>query len=319
MGPDAGLIVKSSRVVAVFPGQGSQRVGMARELYETSRAAKRALDTANAALPGLLTLMWEGPDEDLRLTANQQPALVAAGAAAYAAYLEAGGPEPECAAGHSLGEYTALVAAGALDLADAVRLVRARGEYMQAAVPEGVGAMAAVLKVDAATVERALRDVAQLGVVEVANYNAPGQTVISGEAAAVEAAAARLKDEGARAIPLKVSAPFHCSLMTAAAQRLASDLAATTFREPSFPVVNNVTAQPMRGAADAARLLTEQVTGSVRWVETVRWLHAATDGEAAFLEFGSGDVLVNMIKRTLDGVVTAAVTDAESLGEVLGA
>jgi len=317
VGSDAGLKANLKRVIGVFPGQGSQRVGMARELYESSSKAKRTLDAAESALPGLMRLMWEGPEEELRLTANQQPALVAAGAAAYAAYLEAGGTALSYAAGHSLGEYTALVAAGALGLEDAVRLVRARGEYMQEAVPAGVGAMAAILKVDSETVESVLEETRGVGVVEVANYNAPGQTVISGAAAAVEAASARLKESGARAIPLKVSAPFHCSLMQPAAERLAVDLAAVRFEEPRFPVVNNVTATPMAAPAAAAELLTAQVTGSVRWVETVRWLHGATDGQAAFLEFGSGDVLTNLIKRTVEGAVAASVADPEGIEEVL--
>src|SRR5690606_19458925 len=242
VGAGSGL----SPVVAVFPGQGSQRVGMARGFYAASPAARAVLDAAEAALPGLLSLMWEGPEEELRLTANQQPALVAAGAAAW---LEAGGETPAFAAGHSLGEYTALVAAGSLDVADAVRLVRARGTYMQEAVPPGQGAMAAVLKVEAAVVEAAPREAREAGVVEVANYNAPGQTVISGHAAAVARAGALLKERGARAVPLKVSAPFHCSLMAPAAERLAADLARVPFREPAFPVVANVTARPLPAAA----------------------------------------------------------------------
>ncbi len=317
MGSDSGLSFSPRQVVGIFPGQGSQRVGMARELYHSSSAAREVLDAADSALPGLLSLMWEGPEEELRLTANQQPALVAAGAAAYAAYASAGGTAASYMAGHSLGEYTALVAAGALDLGDAVRLVRARGEYMQEAVPAGVGAMAAILKVDSETVERVLAGTRGGGVVEVANYNAPGQTVISGDAAAVEAAAAELKALGARSVPLKVSAPFHCSLMEPAARRLARDLAAVTFREPRVPVVSNVTATPLPSAAAAAELLTAQVTGSVRWVETVRWLDAATSGQAAFVEFGSGEVLINLVGRTLAGAVTASVTDPESLEEVL--
>ncbi len=307
-----------SPVVAVFPGQGSQRVGMAREFYEASSAARQVLDVAETALPGLLELMWQGPEEALRLTANQQPALVAAGAAAYAAYLEAGGQSPACAAGHSLGEYTALVAAGSLGVADAVRLVRARGTYMQEAVPEGQGAMAAILKVEASAVEQALAS-APGGVVEVANFNAPGQTVISGDAAAVEAASALLKEQGARAVPLKVSAPFHCRLMAPAAERLAADLERVSFGEPSFPVVANVTARPLSSASDAPRLLAEQVTGSVRWVETVRWLAANAGDGARFLEFGSGDVLTGLVRRTLAGAEAAAVYDPASLEEVLEA
>ena len=306
-----------SPVVAVFPGQGSQRVGMARGFYAASPAARAVLDAAEAALPGLLSLMWEGPEEELRLTANQQPALVAAGATAYAAWLEAGGETPAFAAGHSLGEYTALVAAGSLDVADAVRLVRARGTYTQEAVPAGQGAMAAVLKVEAAVVEAALREAREAGVVEVANYNAPGQTVISGHAAAVARAGALLKERGARAVPLKVSAPFHCSLMAPAAERLAADLARVPFREPAFPVVANVTARPLPAAAAAPGLLAEQVTGSVRWVETLRWLAAEAGPDARFVELGAGEVLTGLIARTLPGAQAAAVEDPEGLEEVL--
>ncbi len=308
-----------SPVVALFPGQGSQRVGMARAFYEASPAARAVLDAAEEALPGLLALMWEGPEEELRLTANQQPALVAAGAAAYAAYLEAGGERPAYAAGHSLGEYTALVASGSLDLADALRLVRARGTYMQEAVPAGEGAMAAVLKVEASVVADALRRASAAGVVEVANHNAPGQTVISGQAAAVEAACALLKEQGARAVPLPVSAPFHCSLMAPAARRLARDLAATAFRDPAFPVVCNVTARPLPAGDEAPRMLTDQVTGSVRWVETLRWLWAAAGEGARFVELGSGEVLTGLVRRTLPGAWTAAVSDPAGLEEVVGA
>lgn len=306
-----------SPVIALFPGQGSQRIGMGQAFYEASPAARAVLDAAEAALPGLLRLMWEGPEEELRLTANQQPALVAAGAAAYAAYLEAGGEKPVYAAGHSLGEYTALVAAGSLDVTDAVRLVRARGTYMQEAVPAGLGAMAAVLKVEDDVIRQALDEASTQGVVEVANYNAPGQTVISGNVQAVEAATALLKQRGARAVPLPVSAPFHCSLMAPAAERLAADLAAVTFRDPEFPVVCNVTARPLPSGADAPRMLTTQVTGSVRWVESLRWLHAQAGEGAAFVELGSGEVLTGLVKRTLPGAPAAAVSDPAGLEEVL--
>ncbi|HEX7022911.1 MAG TPA: ACP S-malonyltransferase, partial [Trueperaceae bacterium] len=189
-------------IAALFPGQNSQVVGMAEDLYRHSAAARKTLDEAEDALPGLLQLMWEGPEEALKLTANQQPALVAAGGAALAAYLEAGGEPPSYAAGNSVGEYTAHVAAGSLALPQAVGLVRQRGTFMQEAVPEGVGAMAAVLKTGPDHVRRVCAETE--GVVEVANLNSPEQTVISGEAAAVAAAGARLKDEGARVVPLKV-------------------------------------------------------------------------------------------------------------------
>lgn len=318
---------------------------MANEFYEASAAARDILDRAESALPGLLELMWSGPEEELQLTANQQPALVAAGVAAYAAYLEAGGEPAIVGAGHSLGEYTALVASGSLALEDAVRLVRARGRYMQEAVPEGDGAMAAILKLDADVIERVALEVsgsyssgdeaAESGadqVVEIANYNAPGQTVLSGSRTAVAAASAKLKELGGRVIPLKVSAPFHCSLMRPAAERLAVDLAATKFSQPRFPIICNVTARPLGAAADAAGLLEAQVTSSVRWVECVRQL-ASFDASSAtgpalarpprFIEFGAGEVLSNLVKRILPapadgGAIDAhAIYDVETLEEVV--
>lgn len=305
-------------VAAVFPGQGSQAVGMGRELYAASPAAKRVLDEAEAALPGLLALMWEGPAEELQLTANQQPALVAAGAAAFAAYLEAGGGAPRLAAGHSLGEYTAHVAAGTLSVADAVRIVRKRGQYMQDAVPAGAGAMAAILKLDEGVIREVLAEVAAGGpadLVAVANLNAPGQTVISGTAAGVAKASDALKAKGGRAIPLKVSAPFHSPLMAPAAARLATDLAAVAFGEPGVSIVCNVTAEPLQGAAQAARLLTEQVTAPVRWVECVQKLDAL--GATRYVEFGSGNVLVGLLGRILPGATGVAVTDPASLAAAL--
>lgn len=292
---------------------------MARAFYDNSAAAKRVLDEAEAALPGLLSLMWEGPKEALTATANQQPALVAAGAAAYAAYLEAGGEPAAWGAGHSLGEYTAHVAAGSLGVADAVRLVRARGTYMQEAVPEGEGAMAAVLKLEDSQIADVLSGVnarASAGaLVQVANLNAPGQTVISGSATAVAAAAEELKALGARVVPLAVSAPFHCDLMAPAAARLAVDLAAAEFSQPDFAIVCNVTAAPLTDVGDAPRLLTEQVTGSVRWVESVRRL--ALLGAERFVEFGSGEVLAGLVRRILPDVEVHSVQDPASLAEAL--
>ena len=285
---------------------------MARDLYRHSEAAKRVLDETEDTLPGLLALMFDGPAEELRLTANQQPALVAAGVAAFAAYREAGGDAPDYGAGHSLGEYSAHVAAGSLQLVDALRLVRKRGSYMQQAVAEGRGAMAAVLKVDRDTVEKACREAA--GVVDAANFNSPGQTVISGEAAAVAAVSKLLKDGGARVVPLKVSAPFHCRLMAPAAERLAPDLQAVTFREPAFGIVANVTADLLHDIHDSAAMFTRQVTAPVLWMESLQRLESL--GVTRFLEFGAGKVLTGLVGRTLDGVEAMAVTDMASIREV---
>lgn len=297
---------------ALFPGQGSHALGMGRDFHEHSPAARAVLDEAEATLPGLLELMFEGPLEELTLTANQQPALVAASAAAWAAFRELAGPEPLFAAGHSLGEFSALHAAGALPLAEALRLVRQRGQFMQEAVAPGVGAMAAVMRLEADAISQALAGVS--GVVEVANFNSPQQTVISGESTAVQAASVALKELGGRVIPLKVSAPFHCSLMQPAAEQLAPLLEAAEFTEPAFPVLSNVTARAHVPSGIAARL-TGQVTSAVRWVESLQQLQAS--GVTTFIEFGSGQVLTGLTGRTLDGVSAHAVTDMASLQAAL--
>lgn len=315
-------MTQRQRVAALFPGQGSQAVGMGQELYTSSAAAKRVLDEAEAALPGLLDLMWHGPADELQLTANQQPALVAAGAAAYAAYLEAGGVPATFAAGHSLGEYTALVAAGTMSISDAVPLVHKRGQYMQEAVPQGHGAMAAVLKLDEEAIRAALTELAsadpepEANLVAIANLNAPGQTVISGTARGVERASEELKARGGRLIPLKVSAPFHSPLMAPAAERLRADMAAVAFREPGLTVVCNVTAEPLGGASAAPDLLLEQVTAPVRWVGCVEKLHQL--GATRYLEFGSGKVLTGLLERILPGASGAVVLDPASLESALG-
>jgi [acyl-carrier-protein] S-malonyltransferase len=301
---------------ALFPGQGSQTIGMARAFYESSPAARATLDVAESALPGLLELMWSGPAEDLQKTANQQPALVAAGAAAYAAWLEAGGAAATYVAGHSLGEFTALVAAGALDLGDAVRLVRVRGEAMQRAVPEGEGAMAALLKVSADEVAAAVEAVRAEGlIVDVANFNGPGQTVVSGRPDGVAAVAARLKAAGARAVPLKVSAPFHCRLMQGAADALRPHLADVTLRPLQAGLVANVSADLVPDVELERRLLVEQVTAPVRWTASLQRL--ADLGVTRFVEFGSGSVLTGLVGRTLEGASGAAVVDPASLKEAL--
>jgi [acyl-carrier-protein] S-malonyltransferase len=300
-------------LAALFPGQGSQVIGMAKDLYHGSAAAKRALDEAERALPGLLEVMWQGPPQALQSTANQQPALVAAGAAAYAAWLEAGGEPARLAAGHSLGEFTALVAAGSLSLGDAVALVRRRGDAMQRAVPEGLGAMAAIVRTDGDHVARVCAETD--GVVEVANRNAPLQTVISGERAAVARASERLARDGARAIPLKVSAPFHCSLMQSAADTLAPLLADVDLAPPRIDIVCNVTADLLPDPDAARDLLVRQVTAPVRWVETIERLRAL--GATRYVEFGSGTVLAGLLARTLEGGRAEAVYDMATLQRAL--
>ncbi|MEZ4605464.1 MAG: ACP S-malonyltransferase [Deinococcales bacterium] len=304
-------------IAALFPGQGSQSVGMAQDFYD-SPAAKTLLDRAEQALPGLLKLMWQGPEEELKLTANQQPALVAAGVAAFAAYLEAGGAMPQFAAGHSLGEFSAHVAAGSLDISEAIPLVHHRGKYMQEAVPAGLGAMAAVMKADKAQILAVCQQVSEgSSIAEIANLNSPDQTVISGEAKAVQAASEVLKGLGARLVPLNVSAPFHCSLMQPAADKLALDLAKINFKPMQIPVLANVTAAPILSEADIAQLLKEQVTSSVRWTELIENLAAL--GVKTYLEFGSGKVLAGLVKRIIKDkdIMIMSISDKASLAEAL--
>lgn len=297
------------KIAALFPGQGSHAVGMGADLTAAFAPAESVYAEADATLPGLRALIEEGPLEDLTLTANQQPALVAASVAAYRAWQARTGLTPAFAAGHSLGEYSALVAAGAVTLADALRLTRRRGELMQQAVPVGAGAMSAVMGEP-----QVVREVcaATPGVVQPANFNAPTQTVISGEKDAVAAAAAELKARGLKVIPLKVSAPFHCALMQPAQDALTPDLQATAFRAPAFPVYANVTAEANSDPAALPDLLARQITGSVRWVETVQALAAA--GTELFIEFGPGTVLTGLVRRILPDARTVNVGTAEQVG-----
>lgn len=304
----------------VFPGQGSQKVGMGRAWADASEEARRTFEEADEVLGFPLSrLCWEGPEEELGLTTNTQPALLATSIAIYRALLPQGlFVEPAAMAGHSLGEYSALVAADALDFADALRLVRRRGELMQEAVPVGVGAMAAFIGLDDQAVAAIAEEAADKGggeVCAVANYNSPGQTVIAGHKAAVDRAVAMAKDRGARkATLLAVSAPFHSPLMRPAREGMAAELARVTFRAPRVPVVANVDAAPVL-TGDAARdALVRQIDGPVRWVESVTWM-AQSAGVGTFLEIGPGNVLTGLNRRIATGSVCASLSDPEQLGK----
>jgi len=305
-------------IAFLFPGQGSQAVGMGRAFSETSGAAKRVFEEANDALGfDLRRVMFEGPETELALTATTQPAVLTASVAAAAACAERG-LTPALAAGHSLGEYSALVVAGALPLADAVRVVRRRGELMQEAVPVGTGAMAALMGVGADVVEQVCAEAGQGEVVEIANVNSEQQIVIAGHRTAVERAVALVKERGGRkSVLLPVSAPFHCSLMSPAAEGLARELAKVTVSDPVFPVVRNVDGAVTRRAADVVPLLLRQVASPVRWTACVQRL--AAEGATAFVEVGPGRVLSGLARRIVEDACTAAVEDPAGLDKALAA
>lgn len=269
---------------------------MGKSLAEAFPAARRVFEEADQALGEPLSrLCFEGPEEQLRLTANTQPALLTVSVAAFEVLKERG-MIPEYVAGHSLGEYSALVAAGSLQFADAVRLVRRRGQYMQEAVPQGVGAMAALLKLPEGKLDAVLAEAAQGETLSAANFNSPDQVVIAGHAAAVNRAIALAKAAGARrAVLLPVSAPFHCALMQPAQARLKADLDATFFADLACPLVNNWQAREIRSGAEAREGLYQQVPGPVRWVETIRLLTGR--GISRFLEVGAGSVLTGLLKN----------------------
>jgi [acyl-carrier-protein] S-malonyltransferase len=300
----------------VFPGQGSQSVGML-EAWGDHSAVRETLAEASAALgEDLARLIREGPKEALDLTTNTQPVMLTAAIACYRAWRAEGGAEPMAVAGHSLGEYSALVAAGVLTLADALPLVRFRAQAMQDAVPVGAGAMAAILGLDAAAVRAGCEEAAASSgdVVEAANYNDPKQTVISGGKAGVAAACELLKAKGAkRALPLAVSAPFHCRLMKPAAERLRERLAAVTLSPPRIPLVNNIDVASPSDAAAIRDALYRQSFGPVRWVEVVQALRAR--GAAAVIECGPGKVLAGMVKRIEAEAVSASIADPATLAE----
>jgi [acyl-carrier-protein] S-malonyltransferase len=302
----------------LFPGQGSQVVGMGKALADAFPEARAVFDAADDALGERLSrLCFEGPESELVLTRNTQPAILTTSIAAHAVWSARGG-RAAFVAGHSLGEYSALVAAGALSLADAVRAVRARGTFMQEAVPAGTGAMAAVLGLDADVVTRICAESAGNEVVSPANFNSPEQTVIAGHASAVERASAKLKEAGAkRVVPLSVSAPFHCALMEPVKPRLREVLARCTVSAPRIPVVTNVEAAPNSDAARVVPLLLAQVSAPVRWVESIRALAAA--GVGRVVELGPGKVLGGLVKRISKDVEVLNVEDPASLEKSLAA
>ena len=305
-------------IAAVFPGQGSQKVGMGKALADAFPESRAAFDEVDNALGfPLSALCFEGPESDLQLTANTQPAILTTSIAAWRA-LSARGIKPAFVAGHSLGEYSALVAAGALDLADAAVAVRRRGQYMQEAVPVGMGAMAAILGLDLPAIENACREAAQGQVVSPANINSPGQVVIAGHKEAVDRASASCKAAGAkRAVPLPVSAPFHCALMRPAQERLAGDFESVAFRDPAMPLVNNVDARVVRTADECREGLIRQVSAPVRWLEVVEAL--AREGVDTVIEIGPGTVLAGLVKKIDRNLRVVSVEDPASLEAALQA
>jgi [acyl-carrier-protein] S-malonyltransferase len=303
----------------VFPGQGSQSVGML-DAWGDNAVVRQTLDEASASLgEDLATLIHEGPKEQLDLTTNTQPMMLTAGIACYRAWLADGGPVPAVVAGHSLGEYTALVASGVLSLADALPLVRFRAQAMQDAVPVGAGAMAAILGLDPQAVRDGCAEAAAATgeTVSAANFNDPKQTVIAGTKAGVDKACELLKAKGAkRALLLAVSAPFHSSLMKPAADRLKDKLAATALSTPAIPLVNNIDVKVEVDMAAIRDALYRQSFGAVRWVETVQAICAR--GITHVFECGPGKVLAGMVKRIDADTVSAAVYDPASLAEAKG-
>ncbi len=303
-------------VAFLFPGQGSQAVGMGKAFYEASPAAKAVFEEANDVLSLDLTrLAFEGPEADLALTANTQPAVLAVSVAAAAVCAERG-LTPRLAAGHSLGEYSALVVAGALAFRDAVSIVRRRGEFMQAAVPVGVGAMAAIMGLELPAVEAVCAEAAQGEVAEIANVNSPLQIVIAGHRGAVERAVALAAARGGRkSVVLPVSAPFHCRLMAPAAERLAGELEGLAVGDPRIPVMRNVDGGVTRTVAQVKPALVRQVASPVRWTDCVRGL--AAEGASTFVEVGPGRVLTGLLKRILDGARGYAIEDPAGLDKVV--
>jgi [acyl-carrier-protein] S-malonyltransferase len=301
----------------IFPGQGAQYAGMGRELFDQHAEAREIFKEADDVLGfSLSSLCFNGPEEDLKITENTQPAILTVSVAACRV-LESKGLKPDVVAGHSLGEYSALVAAGALKFADAVALVTRRGRYMQEAVPNGVGAMAALLGIDLQAVMSVCERASQGQIVSPANLNSELQTVIAGHQQAVERAANLAKEGGAkRAIMLQVSAPFHCALLKPAEERLGPELDACSFEDPRCPVVTNVDARPVTVAAAARDALKRQVSRPVRWQESVQWMLG--ENVKTFVELGPGKVLSGLVRAADKSALTFNVEDEKSLENTFG-
>ncbi|HEY3103668.1 MAG TPA: ACP S-malonyltransferase [Pyrinomonadaceae bacterium] len=300
-------------IAYIFPGQGSQNPGMGKELADRFPAARQVFEEADEALGFALSdLCFNGPAEELQLTENTQPAILTTSIAALRAMESEGFPKSDFVAGHSLGEYSALVAAGSLSLTDAVKTVRARGRYMQQAVPVGTGAMAAILGSDLETVNAACADASNGQVCSTANINSPGQIVIAGDAAAIDRAMELLKARGAkRAVKLNVSAPFHCALMKPAQDRLAVDLNKIDFKDLAMPLVTNVDALPVNKGDEARDALVRQVSQTVRWLESVEFL--AKQGVQTLIEIGPGKVLSGLVRQINRELRCLNVEDESSL------
>jgi [acyl-carrier-protein] S-malonyltransferase len=296
----------------VFPGQGSQAPGMGKDLADKFAVARQVFAEADDALGFAISrLCFDGPAEELQLTENTQPAILTVSVAAFRAMQEAGVAAPAFVAGHSLGEYSALVASGALSLSDAVRTVRARGRYMQEAVPVGTGAMAAVIGADLDAIQRVCAEARQDQVCSIANFNAPNQTVIAGNTEAVDRAVELLNGVARKVVKLKVSAPFHCALMKPAQDRLAVDLEGLNFSEPAMPVITNVDARATTAPDELRDALVRQVSAPVRWVESMQLL--VEQGVDTFIEAGPGKVLSGLMRQISRDVKMLNVEDAASL------